>query len=317
MVAVTSLSRGRHLGVLQLLLLVLGTQGCKCGQASELPPPPPAVVASPAPVTPDAGNVAVDPGAVVLRSVGKTEVRRSGDDAWDVIQVGDRLEEQDSVRTSHEGSVELVIGEVKIQVLERSELKLKKVSAQGVRARVLGAIDSKVPEGGGESLEIEAEGSEALVVSNGGHFSMTSDGRGVVAVASVRGQVRLSARGSSVDVGPGQISRVKQQGLPEAPSAALRKVLVSVTWPERHETNKRILPLQGRVEVGSRVFIHGQPVPVDAQGHFMARVPLAQGRQAIHVQVTDVLGREVRESESYVLDMKRPDINLDKRPWAR
>lgn len=256
----------------------------------------------------DDGGARVSVAARVVTTRGTAEIRRGPDAPWNRIRAGDRVEVQDSVRTSPSGGLELAVGEVKIRLRERSEFRLQKVTAKRLRARVLGGIESESPEDSERALEVEAEGSDAVAVSHGGHFSMMSDGRGVVAVASVAGTVTLSAHGSEVQLQPGQVSRVRGESAPDAPSRALRKVLMSVKWPTRRASHKRVLPLEGRVEVGSRVAVRGQDVPVDAEGRFHTQVPLAQGSQQVTIRVVDVLGREARESLQVSVDTKRPGV---------
>jgi hypothetical protein len=138
----------------------------------------------------------------------------------------------------------------------------------------------------------------------------------VVAVASVTGIVHLTGGGRSVDVTKGQVSRVlANTQAPSQPAEALRRVLLSVQWPEQKSTNKSSVPIVGKVEPGSRVFVQGQPVTVDNGGTFRAEVPLKQGKQKIAVVTVDALGRR-KQLESVVRrDDSLPDAKVKKKLW--
>jgi hypothetical protein len=133
------------------------------------------------------------------------------------------------------------------------------------------------------------EGTDAVARSTGGHFFVTADGRGVVSVATVSGSVNLIAKTKQVQVNEGEDSRIRK-GEPDAPSPALRRVLLSVRWPE-DLTSKEAVPVSGKVQPGSRVFIQGRPVDVEETGSFTAQVHLHDGAQKVAVLVVDPFGR--------------------------
>jgi len=148
---------------------------------------------------------------------------------------------------------------VKMRVHEASALRLKDANPSWIRAQVRGSVESEVQPGKG-SVDVEVEGSDARAHSQGGHFFVTADGRGVVAVAAVTGSVNLTSHGKQVEVKPGTVSRAEGGRLEDA-SPALRRVLLAVRWPQERATSKDTVPVSGKVEAGSRVFIQGQPVP--------------------------------------------------------
>lgn len=262
------------------------------------PPPPPVQV-----------NVA----RVVAQS-GTVEVRRAEAETWGPIEVGDTLQASDAVRTSSDGQIEVTVGQIKVRVKERSELRVKTITETALRAQLRGRAESEVTPGKGV-LELEGEGSDAVARSEGGRFTMSSDGRGVVAVASVQGRVKLTAAGKDVTVNEGQISRVRPKKAPDRPTKALRRVLLAVDWPDTKETNKRRMPLTGRVELGTEVIIQGKPIAVDANGRFKAEVSLVNGRQSVAVVAVDVLGRERRASEKFLVDASLPDVEVKEKLW--
>jgi len=251
--------------------------------------------------------------AVVTAKTGNVQVLRAADGSVAEAKIGDRLSVRDALRTEV-GDADLAVEGVRLRVHQSSRLELKQVAKQAVRARVRGSVESQVEEKG--RLDVEIENSDATAYSDGGHFFVTADGRGVVAVASVTGNVNVAGGGRSVALNQGEVTHItKTAPTPSKPVAALRRVLLSVQWPNQKETNQATLPIEGRVEPGSRVFVQGEPVAVEEGGTFRAQVPLRQGRQKIAVVTVDALGRR-RQVEGVVLrDDSLPDVKVKKRLW--
>ena len=250
--------------------------------------------------------------AVVISRKGKVELQRGQQGDWSDAQVGDRLAPSDALRT-HEGEAELGVDGVKMRVHEASALRLKDANPSWMRAQVRGSVESEVEAGKG-SVDVEVEGSEARAHSQGGHFFVTADGRGVVAVAAVTGSVNVSAHGKQVEVRPGTVSRVAS-GAPEDASPALRRVLLAVRWPEQRATSKDTVPISGKVDAGSRVFIQGRPVPVEPGGSFRADVPLRDGKQTVAVVAIDPLGRRKQVDTTIVRDQSTPTVRVKRKLW--
>ena len=268
----------------------------------------------PAP-TPAAAGIFATPAAqaVVTAKSGKVELLRAADGSVSEAKVGDRLSIRDALRTDA-GDADVSVDGVRVRVHEASQVTFKVLDRQKVRARVRGSVESEVADKA--SLDIEAENTDAVAHSDGGHFFVTADGRGVVAVASVTGSVHLTSAGMGVEVKKGQMSRAsKANPTPSQPAEALRRVLLSVEWPNQRETNRATLPIVGRVEPGSRVFVQGEPVVVEAGGSFRAEVPLKQGRQKIAVVTVDALGRRKQVENVVLRDDSLPDLKVKKRLW--
>ena len=291
---------GRILTVAAVCLLAVA---CRKAQSSE----PPIAAASPAMQS----DLQKGDAAVVTASRGEVELVHDGNVS--VAKVGDRIGVKDALRTTG-GEVDLAVDGVKVRLHESSRLEVKQVQKRSMLALVRGSIESEVEKDA--HLDLEVEDSDAVARSEGGHFFLTSDGKGVVAVAAVTGSVHLSGGGKSVDVNKGQVSKVLgNQQVPSAPAEALRRVLLSVQWPEQKSTNKPSVPIVGRVEPGSRVFVQGQAVTVDNGGTFRAEVPLKQGKQKIAVVTVDALGRR-KQLESVVRrDDSLPDAKVKKKLW--
>src|ERR1700704_2805688 len=172
-----------------------------CGRA---PASPALAVKTSGPLPP--GEPQVRATAVVISRKGKVELQRGPQGNWADAQVGDRLAPSDALRT-HEGEAEVGVDGVKMRVHEASALRLKDANPSWIRAQVRGSVESEGQPGKG-SVDGEVEGSAARAHSQGGHFFVTADGRGVVAVAAVTGSVNLTSHGKQVEVKPGTVSRI-------------------------------------------------------------------------------------------------------------
>ncbi len=310
----------RIAGVLIALATVVATSAC-----TEDPPPVaalepelPVVPLVPAPSPPDEApepEPEPEPEVSVLATNGRVEVLRREQTDWSELNPGDRLRETDAVRTWEDARLELQVSDIKVSVEERSELRVKTVTDTVLRAQFRGRVASEVTPGKGASIELEAEGSDAVARSEGGAFAMTADGKGIVAVAAVSGRVDFAAKGRSVTVDEGQVSRTRPSGEPEKPKSALKRVLLAVNWPAKKETRAPRIPVRGAVEVGARVTVQGTPVEVDEKGRFVANVSLRPGTQIVTVVATDVLGRTRREQAQVFHDGRPAEVDLVKRPW--
>ena len=251
--------------------------------------------------------------AIVTSSTGKVELLRGSSGAWSDAKVGDRLSAKDALRTGL-GQADVAIDGVKVRVNEYSRLDMSKIDKRFLRTRLHGSLESEVDQSG--KLDVDMGDTDATAHSEGGHFFVTADGKGVMAVATVTGSVHLTSSGKSVEVGKGQVSRIAaDKEPPSEPAAALRRVLLSVQWPTLKETNKPSLPIAGRVEPGSRVFIQGQQVPVENGGVFRAEIPLKQGKQKIAVVTVDALGRRKQVDTTVRRDDSLPDVKVKKKLW--
>lgn len=259
------------------------------------------------------GPAATGAQAVVTAKNGSVQVLRADDGSVEDAKVGDRLSVRDALRTEA-GEADVAVDGVRMRLHESSRLELKQVGTRAVRARVRGSVESEVDVKG--RLDVEIENSDAIAHSEGGHFFVTADGRGVVAVASVTGTVNVTGAGKSVAVGNGEVTRVSRaQPAPSKPVEALRRVLLNVQWPNQKETNRATFPIAGQVEPGSRVFVQDKPVAVEEGGTFRTEVPLKQGRQRIAVVTIDAMGRR-KQLETVVLrDDSIPDVKVKKRLW--
>jgi hypothetical protein len=253
--------------------------------------------------------------AMVTASRGRVQITRDGGATWTEVKVGDRLGPKDALRTDS-GEVDLAIDGVKVRVHESSKLELSSIAKRAMRGRIHGSLESDVEPA--SNVDVDIGDTDATAHSEGGHFFVTDDGKGVIAVAAVTGSVHLTSKGKSVEVQKGEVSRITtaDAGAPSKPAAALRRVLLAVQWPNIKETNQPTLPISGRVEPGSRVFVQGEPVVVDVSGAFRSNVALKQGKQKIAVVTVDALGRRKEVVGGVVKrDDSLPGAKVKKKLW--
>jgi hypothetical protein len=246
----------------------------------------------------------------VLKANGLLETRSAQEEAWRKLTQGDRLTVEDRVRTGRNAMAVLQVGEAgKIQLAARSELTFRKVSGDVVRVRLEeGRLTAEAEEGSGKLLQVETAGSDATAESHVGRFTMMSDGRGQVAVATETGRVRFRALGREVEVTAGKTSLVSGKAAPTPPTKVPTSLLLKVVPPARAVQRETEHELVGRVTPGSFVRANGRPVHPDAQGHFRLKVPLNEGRNAIEVVAVDALGREKATLLDITVDSKAPSL---------
>jgi len=233
----------------------------------------------------------------LVEVTGTVEVRRG--DAWVPVARGDQLSTNESIRTA-KGSravlrtpagdelvlrerVELAVGELGSTVTELTLLRGRVKAAAGA---------------GTERLQISAKGATA-VAPGGSRFTVYSDTRGAVAVASEQGDVKVLAKGESVTVGTGMQTSVAPGKAPGKPQPVAAEVFLSVAWPkdEIHETKTT---LRGKTTPGTEVTVNGEPASVLEDGRFEITVPLRPGKNKVMVLAESIDGK-VRDAKGNVI----------------
>lgn len=275
-----------------------------------LPPP----VAKPALVV-DAGPRVID---IALGEVtGTVQIRRGLDGGWEDAKPGDRLNPSDGVRTT-DGSYAMLVGgetwevkmepgtEVGIGELKESITKLLLESGMA-RATVKGQ--------GRHTFEVRASQSDALATTDGGVFTIASNGKGTVAVGTESGEVAFSGAGRVVIVRAGQQSIVTPGKGPSEPKTIPSSLLLKVALPTRPTINTPRLTVKGVVEPGSMVEVQGRIVTVDERGHFEVPVALREGKNTLQVRAVGVGGVQAKSSGAVELDTTVKPTTIDKNLW--
>ncbi|MBN2362027.1 MAG: FecR domain-containing protein [Deltaproteobacteria bacterium] len=269
-----------------------------------------------APLAEDGGSVLAKAGIVDVRGLAQ---KRQPDGRWVAVAAGEQLTLDDAVRTLGGGAMLVRLGNaVQVRLTPHTEVTIRELTERASRVRIEeGRIVAEVNPQGKTVLRVEAKGSQATAEANSGSFSMISDGRGQVAVATSAGSVRLSAGGSAVEVPAGQAARVEGQAAPTAPMEIPRALFLKVAAPQREIQRERETVISGTTTPGALVRVGGQVAQVDARGQFRVKVPLQEGTNKLDVQVTDVAGNERQETiPPIVVDTREPAIKNTEVHWG-
>jgi hypothetical protein len=250
----------------------------------------PLAAAVPAPAV---NSVATAPRTIVTGLSGLVELRNAAGTAWQPLDLNQELKDDDALRTSKGAHAELTLGTaVRLEVSEQSEFTLSDVSDELSQLRLEGGrIAARVAGDGNSRLRVAVRGSDAVAESDRAAFSMLRRADGQVTVAASEGSVALSARHKDVHVAAGQQSIVAVDQPPSPPRRIPGSLFLKVLRVGPSQTNRRETELTGNTIPGATVSINGLPVNSDREGHFAAKVPLREGKNAVVVTVQDVLGR--------------------------
>lgn len=232
------------------------------------------------------------PGFSVSHAEGGVEVRAAGQSAWRVAVAGQALSADDEVRTGAAGRAVLRASDGSELTL-RPGVELKLAVTQQVAAVAL-ARGWVRAQAGAEGRRWEITASEVRAIGSGQsgeRFTVFAGERGVVAVATERGEVRVIARGKEVAVGAGFATQVPEGGVPADPSGIPAELLLSVAWPDLERSGRRAR-VSGTVAVGSDVSVAGAPVAVGPDGKWRAEIALERGTNVVDVRAEDLSGRQ-------------------------
>ncbi len=261
-----------------------------------------------APATPaPQGRAGPQPEKLVVAHVsGEVAIRRGGREGpAEPALPGATLRADDVVETGREGVVSLEAGgSFRVELESGSLFAVKEITAELARFRLAsGLASASVRDDPIRAVEIEA-GADARARTRGGDLRISASGQ-VAALAVTRGEAELSSGGKVVVVRAGQQALSVGGAAPVAPSPIPSSLLLKVVWPAEKATNQRRLTVTGRTTPGAVLALQGQPVKVDADGHFRHVVYLREGRQRITATGRDVAGHLVTErSQDIVLDTR-------------
>ncbi len=275
--------------------------------------PPVVVVAAPEAPS-DAGPKAVEIHLGEL--TGTVQIRRGLDGGWQDAKSGDVLLPSDGVRTT-DGSSAVLVGEEtwEVKMEPGTEVGIGELKASITRLLLESGMAKATVKGGGRhTFEVHASNSDAVARTDGGVFSIASNGKGTVAVGTERGEVSFSGGGRVVIVRAGQQSIVKPGQAPSEPITIPSSLLLKVALPNR-TTNNAKLTVSGDVEPGSMVEVQGRIVTVDERGHFTVPVSLKEGKNPLSVKARSVGGTEAKSAGVVELDTTVKAPTIDKIKW--
>ncbi len=278
--------------------------------APPLPPPKPAPAPKPAP------GPAV-PTQVSLASLeGRVLVRHGAKGPFTPASAGTLLGPDDTIRTAPGASVDLVAGDHRVHLVPGTDVQVKELTADLSRFLLgTGMVTAKAAPGAkgqGRELQVDVKGTDVAARARHGAFTMSSNGKGTVKVASRSGEVHVAARGKEVVLRGREETLVRPGQAPGPPRPAATSLLLHVRWPPRRALNHREITVAGRTDAGALVFVAGRPVRVDASGRFHARVRLEEGANRVDVAARDVAGnRGGARSPHLVVDTRGAKARFD------
>jgi hypothetical protein len=172
-----------------------------------------------------------------------------------------------------------------------------------------------VKGGGRHTFEVRASKSDAVASTDGGVFSIASNGNGTVAVGTEEGSVEFLGKGRVVIVRAGQQSIMRPGQAPSEPVAIPTSLLLKVALPGRTVVNRSKLQVVGTAEPGARVEVEGHMVKADEKGHFQTTVKLAEGKNEVDVVEHSVGGLQAASRHQIELDTTVRKTKLDAMPW--
>jgi hypothetical protein len=268
-------------------------------QRSESPPPPPPV-------------------ALTMSAVdGTVEVHRGG--AWAPARVGERLAASDRVRTGEDGQATLRLPDGSMVRLEAAtETQVQTLSRALNRIRLgSGGMQADIADDPERLFQVDLDDEGATARTRGAAFGVTATSRGNAAVAAMRGEVAVSARGREVVLRSGQFTRVAP-GAPPTDAAMLpSSLLLKVTWPggDKGRLRSAAAVVTGQTDPGSRIVVQGRHAAVDSDGRYRAEVTLREGANHVTVRARDAAGRQ-REERSPPLTLDtQTDFKVQVPPW--
>jgi hypothetical protein len=297
------------LGSAWLIYSLVFDRGAQPDAPTPVPPEPPAIADAGIPA-PDAGQ---EPEADAPRQVTVIEVsgrveHRLPDQPWHAVAQGDRLGLNETIKTGPTAKAKLRVDEHSLlEVTAQAELGIQELSDTVHRFNLKhGRVRAEYAEDGERVLRIEALDVGAVAEAKAGRFSVLSTDR-VVSVATVEGQVKLTARAETVTISAGQKTAVAKGEKPAPPKPISRKILLRIAAPSKRVQRAGHVFIRGRTDPGAQVTINQTEAPVDEKGRFKVRVPLQEGPNRLTAVSQDVSGeRTTRDLGVVVVDPTAP-----------
>jgi hypothetical protein len=245
---------------------------------------------------------------------GTVEVRRGGQ--WRAASAGEALRPSDTVRT-HEGSYAVLIGgeAVEVHMDEGTEVSVEALTDSLSRFMVgNGMTTVSLKPNSGQALEVRAAGSDAVARTEGGTLTLSNNGAGTVALATLVGEATFGGQRKVVIVRAGQQSVIRPGHGPSEPAAIPTSLLLKVNWPARPRRHQ--LVVSGQTEPGARVDVGGRIIPTDEEGRFSQVLSLKEGANAVQVRALSIGGLRQEDSRELTVDTTPPkQVTVDPGLW--
>ena len=225
------------------------------------------------------------PTGQVLSLIGQVEIMASGTQRWKPIQALTTLREADQMLTGlFSEAVVRTRSEILLTVEASTHLGLKGGDEVSLK---MGQLEASVPAG--QALLVSAQGTDASVLTGAGESRVYSDGSGTVLVDSLRGNVKLLARGRTVLI-PGGSRMVLSVGRePLGPTPLPSAISLQAQWPPLKTSSNKVR-VTGSTSMGAVVLVNGFLTRVEPDGGFSLEVPLREGANQLMVHAMDPSG---------------------------
>jgi hypothetical protein len=252
-----------------------------------------------------------------LRLAAASGVEIAGSDGvWRAAHPGERLSAHDRIRTDDEGAAELLTADgSSVRLSAATEARVDELRRELKRLSLgTGELSADVRDDPARVFEVALDDKGAVARTRGAAFTANSDGKGGAAVATRRGEVILSARGKEVVIRSGQFARLARGAPPEDPTPIPQSLFLKVTWPPT-STNRKSVTVKGVTDPNARIKVAGHYIPVEADGRYIADVPLSDGTHRLDVRASDVAGHVVDEKSPKILVDTTTDFKVHPPKW--
>lgn len=206
---------------------------------------------------------------------------------WVAISAGERLTEQDTIRTGVKSRAEIDVG-ASVVVEPNTEITVGEIS-EHVSQVVLSTGHVSANAQTGTTIRIATPDTDTLAETDAGAFEVLSSGTGQVTVATQRGRAKVTARGASVAVGAGTQTVVRRGEAPTEPTAIPSSLFLKISAAG---TDREVSDIRGETTPGAVVTINGERTAPDPAGKFGEKVAFPKGANVIVIMVEDATGRQ-------------------------
>lgn len=258
-----------------------------------------------------------EPQLPILRSVEGQVQRSRGDKPWTQAQAGDRLHEEERIRTSKGGRATVGLGD-ETTVLLGAESEIGVLPAKnGTRRLALksGRVAVKHRGASGQRVRVESDRGQVIETQDGDFAARV--GKNGFSIAMERGTADFTSAGTTVKVAENEQTFAAPDLVPSPAAPIPTEVLLEVG---------RIVTLRDRCRVsgtaprGAEVSVDGQSIEVDSDGQFFTTIARRTHPAEIAVTTVDTLGRVASKKLScpIILNSKRkPKIRELSIEWGK
>ena len=161
--------------------------------------------------------------------------------------------------------------------------------------------------------QVTVDSSGAHTEARGARFTIYTSPRGLVAVASEAGSVKVRAQNREVQVAAGQQSIVPPHRPPGDPVPVPDEVFLRVDWPGETLKREPETLVRGRARPGERVRVNGVETDVSEGGTFVAKVRLKEGKNAPLVVEAEAIDGKRRQLRGPAVEV-RSNLNVEVKP---